>query len=72
MFEIHDSKDGKFFVIIKAANGETLMTSETLESKQNAKKNIKAVIKRCREARILEFEHSYIEDKTESACSLKK
>lgn len=42
MVEIKRSKAG-FRVIYKAANGEPLAVSETLESLANAKKNIKAL-----------------------------
>lgn len=42
MIHIHRSVDKKFYVTVVAENGETLSTSEMLNSKQAAWKNIKA------------------------------
>lgn len=43
MIHIKRSKDKQFYVTVTAANGEVLMQSETLRSKQAAWKNICAV-----------------------------
>lgn len=47
MIKIHKSTakktEGKFYVTIQGKNGEVLNTSETLNTKASAKKNIKAV-----------------------------
>lgn len=43
MIHINRSKDKKFYVTVIAENGECLSTSETLNSKQAAWKNIKAM-----------------------------
>lgn len=43
LFKIKPSKDEKVFFTLEANNGEVLATSETYESKQAAKKGIKAV-----------------------------
>jgi len=45
MIEIHKSKDGQFFVIYKGNNGEVIDQSETVKTKQSAKKNILAMAK---------------------------
>jgi sulfite reductase alpha subunit-like flavoprotein len=42
MIHINRSKDKKFYVTVVAENGEILSTSETLNSKQAAWKNIDA------------------------------
>lgn len=45
MIHINRSKDKKFYVTVVAENGEILSTSETLNSKQAAWKNIAAQCK---------------------------
>lgn len=40
MIEIHNSKNGQFFVRYKAKNGKILSSSETLKTKANCIKNI--------------------------------
>lgn len=44
-FEIAGSKDGQFFVRFVAANGETMVRSETYTAKASAKKCIESVKK---------------------------
>jgi uncharacterized protein YegP (UPF0339 family) len=44
-FEIVESKDGQHFVRFKAANGETMLRSETYASKASAKNCIESVKK---------------------------
>jgi uncharacterized protein YegP (UPF0339 family) len=44
-FEIVESKDGQHFVRFKAANGETMVRSETYASKASAKNCIESVKK---------------------------
>lgn len=44
-FIIKPSKDEKFYFILVAANGQTLVTSETYESKQACSDGIEAVIR---------------------------
>nr|WP_244466958.1 YegP family protein [Devosia geojensis] len=44
-FEIVGSKDGQFFVRFVAANGETMVRSETYKSKSSAKNCIASVQK---------------------------
>lgn len=43
MIHINKSTDNKFYVTVIAKNGEVLNTSETLNSKQAAWKNIKSL-----------------------------
>mgnify|MGYP006380457113 CR=1 FL=1 len=40
MIEIHNSKNGQFFVRYKGKNGKILSSSETLKTKSNCIKNI--------------------------------
>lgn len=40
MIEIHNSKNGQFFVRYRARNGRKLLHSETLKTKANCIKNI--------------------------------
>lgn len=42
MIVINKSKNGRFYVIVKARNGETLSQSETFKKKESAWKNIAA------------------------------
>ena len=42
-FEIRNSKDGQFYYVLKAGNGEVLATSETVETKQSVLKSIRSV-----------------------------
>jgi len=42
-FEIKKSEDGQFYFVLKAANGETVSTSETYKTKGSCKKGIRAV-----------------------------
>lgn len=46
------SKDGQFYFILKAINGETLLTSEMYTTKDNAKNGIKAIRSNGAEAEI--------------------
>lgn len=39
------SKDRRYYFILQAPNGETILTSETYQSKQSAKKGIAAIKK---------------------------
>ena len=43
MIEIHKSKNKQFFVRYKAKNGNILTSSETVKTKDSAKKNILAM-----------------------------
>jgi len=43
MFKIHRSADKKYYVTLQGANNEILYTSEMLDTKQSAKRNIEAV-----------------------------
>ena len=43
MFQIRVSKDGQFYFVLKAANGEIIATSEMYESKQSCLKGIASV-----------------------------
>lgn len=43
MLQIKKAKGG-FMTLVKAKNGEILMTSEILETKENAQKNIRALV----------------------------
>lgn len=45
-FEIVASKDGQYFVRFVAANGETMVRSETYKAKASAKNCIKSVMER--------------------------
>lgn len=45
MIHINKSKDKKYYVTVVAENGEILSTSETLNSKRNAWKNVEAQAK---------------------------
>lgn len=40
MIHIKNSKDGQFYIVTKAGNGEVLTVSETINRKSNAWKNI--------------------------------
>lgn len=42
-FDLLDSKDGKFYFNLKAANGRVVATSETYENVMNRENGIKAV-----------------------------
>jgi len=42
-FEVKDTSDKKFHLVLKAGNGETVVTSEVLEKKGSARKTIKAI-----------------------------
>jgi len=46
MFEIKKSKNGQFYFVFKAGNGEIVCTSEMYASKQSCKKGIRA-LKKC-------------------------
>ena len=35
-FEVHDSRNGQYFAIFKAANGQTVWQTETYRAKQSA------------------------------------
>lgn len=45
MINIHKSKDGQFYFVVKAKNGEIMCTSETYTRKSNLKKGIAALRK---------------------------
>jgi len=42
-FVIQSSKDGQFYFVLKARNGEVIATSEMYKSKQACKNGLKAV-----------------------------
>jgi len=42
---IKQSKDNQYYFIVKARNGQVLVTSETYRSKQGAEKGIRALEK---------------------------
>lgn len=42
-FVIQSSKDGQFYFVLKASNGEIIATSEMYKSKQSCKNGLKAV-----------------------------
>lgn len=44
-FEIRVSKNGKYYWVLIARNGEVLCTSQILKRKQNARKSIRAAKK---------------------------
>jgi len=44
-FTIKMSKDRRYYFVLQAPNGETILTSETYQSKQMAKKGIAAIQK---------------------------
>lgn len=43
MIKIKKSKDGKFYFVVTATNGQVLATSETYTRKSNCKKGIQAM-----------------------------
>ncbi len=45
MIQIHKAKDGQFFNVIVAKNGEKLAHSETYTTKSNAKRGAKALFR---------------------------
>lgn len=45
MIHIHKSKNGQFYFVVKAKNGETMCTSETYTRKSNCKNGIAALRK---------------------------
>jgi uncharacterized protein YegP (UPF0339 family) len=47
-FEIKRADDGQFYFVLKAANGQVLVTSETYRSKASAHKGIRSVLYNCR------------------------
>ena len=53
-FEIAASKDGQTFVRFVAANGETMVRSETYKSKSSAKNCIESLKKRAAEAAVVD------------------
>ena len=44
-FEIRKSDDGQFYYVLIGANGETMLTSETMTTKQNCKNAIDSIYK---------------------------
>ncbi len=46
-FELKDAKGGQFSFVLKAANGEPILASETYKSKEGAKNGIESVKKNC-------------------------
>jgi uncharacterized protein len=46
-FELSKSKDGRFRFVLKAANAETILTSELYKSKGSAEKGIASVQSNC-------------------------
>lgn len=49
-FELKDAKGGQFVFVLKAANGEPILSSETYKSKEGAKNGIESVKKNAGEA----------------------
>lgn len=43
MIEIHKSKDGQYYNVIRSRNGKVIMTSETFKARKSCIKNAKAV-----------------------------
>ncbi len=50
-FELSKSKDGQFRFVLKAGNGEVILTSELYRSRDSALKGIASVRKNCGDAK---------------------
>jgi len=46
-YKLNQSKDGKFFFVLQAENGQTVLTSQRYSAKQSAKAGIESVRKNC-------------------------